>query len=263
MLEKRFIRQVSLLTRKGMEKIRRVIVCIVGIGGNGSAFLNFLAHIGFHNIYLVERGTHLLQQSDLNRFLLLGRESDVGRPKIKVAEEWLKRFNSQINYHLVSHNVRSKAGKEAIKKSEIIISAVDNDQTRYFLQEICSQERRVLLDLGSGAMGTKDNLRFFGSRASLYIPGQACLYCQGLSREPVNQPHISLVTANVEIAARAVEILISYLTGVGEKINFVVNDSLSHQTRALFIERKENCFFCGEQVGTRHSGKDQPLDHGP
>ncbi len=247
MSENRFIRQIALYGRKGMEIIRKVIPCLIGLGGNGSAVLNLLVHIGFDNIYLVERGSHLIQESDLNRFLLLGKESDVGRPKIKVAEEWLKRFNSSIDYHLIPHDVRSKAGKEAIQESEIIISAVDNDQTRYFLQEICYEERKILLDIASGVLGTKDNLRFFGSRASLYIPDEACLFCQGLTRKPVKQPHISSVTPNVEIAARAVEMLISYLTGVGKKVNYVVNDSLSHRTEALLLERRENCSFCKKE----------------
>lgn len=247
MLERRFIRQIALYGSKGMEKIRKAILCLIGLGGNGSAVLNFLAHIGFDNIYLVERVDHLLEESDLNRFLLLSKEKDVGRPKIKVAEEWLKRFNSRISYHLVPYDVRSEPGKEAVKASEITISCVDNDETRYFLQGICYEERRILLDLASGVLAIKDDLRFFGSRASLYIPGKACLFCQGLTRKPVDQPHISSATPNVEIAARAVEMLISYLTGVGEKVNFVVNDSLSHRTEALLLERKENCSFCGKQ----------------
>jgi len=251
MIEKRFIRQIALFGRKGMERIRKAIPCLIGLGGNGSAVLNLLAHIGFDNIYLVERGNHLIQESDLNRFFLLGKESDVGRPKIRVAEEWLKRFNSSIDYHLIPHDVRSKAGKEAIQKSGIVISAVDNNETRCFLQEICYLERRILLDIASGVLGTKDNFRFFGSRASLYIPGEACLFCQGLTREPVKQPHLSSVTPNVEIAARAVEMLISYLTGVGKKVNCVVNDSLSHRTEALFLQRRENCSFCKKEKPER------------
>jgi len=247
MPQQRFIRQIALLGKKGMEKIKKAILCLVGIGGNGSAFLNLATHMGFENFYLVERRQHLLQESDLNRFLLMGQESDVGRPKIKVAEEWLKRFRRSVNYHLVPHDVRSRQGKEAIKKSQIVISAVDNDETRYFLQELCLKEKKILLDIASGVLGTRDKLRYFGSRASLYIPGQACVFCQGLTRKPVEQPHISSVTPNVEIAARAVEMLVAQLTNLGEKVNFVVNDSLAHRTEALFLERKKDCSFCSKR----------------
>ncbi len=92
MSEKRFIRQIALYGRKGMERIRKVILCLIALGGNGSAFLNIAVHMGFDHFYLVERGNHLIQESDLNRFLLLNNEKDVGKPKVKVAEE-IQQFN--------------------------------------------------------------------------------------------------------------------------------------------------------------------------
>jgi hypothetical protein len=49
-------------------------------------------------------------------------------------------------------DVRSKQGIRALSKADVIVSAVDSNAVREFLQGQCSAQAKPLLDLGSGGL---------------------------------------------------------------------------------------------------------------
>jgi molybdopterin/thiamine biosynthesis adenylyltransferase len=243
---RRLSRQIRILRRDGIEKILRTNIAITGLGSNGSALAFFSALAGLKNYILLDR--QALSATDLNRFLC-GGEKDIGKPKVDLVKRHILEIDSSSKVETVFADVRSAEGIAALEKVDAVFSAVDNNLARVFLQKFCLH-RKPLLDIGSGCSIENGKLVLLASRASLYVPGGACLFCQTLDEEEPVLTHASLVIPNVIAAAQGLGLFLSWLTGCGEKHNFIFNDCLSHKSIGFKVERRKDCPCCGQDAGS-------------
>lgn len=241
----RFERQLKIFGKNGQKLIQKIKLCVVGVGGNGSAFLIMAIRFGFRFFYLIDPDK--LELSNMNRFFLGGLK-DVGRLKVEVAKETLLRFDENIVCQFIPKYVQSVEAREALKKCDGVMGCVDNDDTRIFVQKICLELKKWLLDFGSGGVVREEKLTVLGSRACLYLPGNACLGCMGFLQEPLPQARISLVTPNAAIVSAGIEMLTAHLTGWTEPVNLIWYDSMTHEMRSFFVKKKKNCAFCGKET---------------
>lgn len=246
MITVRLSKHTQIVGEQGIEKIRATRVVLVGVSGNGSPFALFSALVGFTKLSLIDPDR--LEESNRNRFLFGGRE-DVGRYKVDVAKDHLDRVDAEMECQALPIRAESEQGRRALRTAEVVVSAVDNNATRVLLQRHCARVRKPLLDLGSGGLVQEGAVRLLGSRTSLYVPGGACLFHQTLDEtDPALSP-VSFLPPNVVAAAVGLEMLLSWLTGYGEKFNLSLYDSLQHSLISMKVEGDPNCPYCSGQLG--------------
>lgn len=243
----RFIRQRPIFGDEGSEIISKLSMSIVGVGSNGSALALICTLSGIKNQTLIDFDR--IELTNLHRFALGGGENSIGKLKVDVAKRRIMEIDRTSKCSTIPYSVMEDRDeiREALRSSHVIGSCVDNVEARMFLQSVC--KGKIILDLGSGGLMRDGKLRVLGSRVSLYIPGGACLYCQTLDEEGMDQSQISFITPNLIAACLGLEMLLSYITGYGRKVNFAVYDSINHTLKTLPIVPREDCPYCG-------SGKD-------
>jgi ThiF family len=235
-LPQRLAKHTPILGEDGIRTIRRTKLAIAGMSGNGSPFALLAALEGFCKMTMID--PDWLEESNRNRFVFLGRK-DVGKYKVDIAKE-----HEEMHCVALPVDVQSKQGIRALSKADVIVSAVDSNAVRAFLQEQCSAQAKPLLDLGSGGLIQDGELRLLGSRASFYIPGGACLYHQTLDTADSGLSALSFVTSNAVAAAVGLELLLSWLTRYGEQANFALYDSIHHTLVTMKIAGDSNCQYC-------------------
>jgi molybdopterin/thiamine biosynthesis adenylyltransferase len=242
-LPQRLSKHTPILGEQGIQTVRRTKLAIAGMSGNGSPFALLAALNGFVKMTMID--PDWLEESNRNRFVFGGRK-DVGKHKVDVAKEHLDPIDKEYLTHCVALpvDVRSRQGIQALSKADVIVSAVDSNEVRAFLQEQCSAQAKPLLDLGSGGLIQDGELRLLGSRASFYVPGGACLYHQTLDTTDSGLSDVSFATSNTVAAAVRLELLLSWLTGYGEQVNFALYDSIRHTLVTMNIAGDPHCPYC-------------------
>jgi len=115
---------------KGQEKLKASKVTIVGVGGLGCPVSIYLAAAGVGKLVLIDSGRFEL--SNLNR-QILGWTDDVGRLKVESAKEKLRALNPGIDIIAVNKFIEEENVDELISKSNVVVDALDNWGTRFFL----------------------------------------------------------------------------------------------------------------------------------
>jgi molybdopterin/thiamine biosynthesis adenylyltransferase len=241
---KRLTRQIRIFGEEGIKRILNTVLCIVGAGGNGNAFSLLAGYAGFRFFHIID--PQKLSISNLNRFLA-GGYKDVGRYKVEIVRDRLMAIDKSIQCWTYPSDIRRISRKGILKRSDVVVSCVDDDRARVYLQKKCLELKKPLLDLGSGGLIRRGKLRTLGSRVCFYDSGGACLFCQTLRENPAPHSRVSFITPNVIACAVGLEVLLSWLTGYGEQVNFATYDCMRHELFSIKVNRKEDCKYCGQK----------------
>lgn len=153
---------------EGQKKLKAAKVLCIGSGGLGSPMSLYLAAAGIGTIGMVD--FDVVDFSNLQRQILFGTK-DVGKPKVKTAQERLTDINP--NVKVVPHETKfsSKNAMEIIKQYDIVADGTDNFPTRYLVNDAC-----VLL----GKPNVYGSIFRFEGQASVFDakngPCYRCLY---------------------------------------------------------------------------------------
>lgn len=105
------------------EKLDDARIAVLGVGGLGGWSALALACYGIGEMLLVD--FDVVEISNLNRQVLYS-ESDIGRPKAKLAAERLRTFNSAMQLEVLEERLDSQAAvAAAIDGSDLVVNAVD------------------------------------------------------------------------------------------------------------------------------------------
>lgn len=105
------------------EKIKKMKVCLLGLGGVGSGVLYNLVAMGVQNIRIVDFDN--VELSNLNRQIIYD-ECDVGKSKAEAARAKILRFYPQANIDAFRKKVVSAESlKDFIEGCDIVINAAD------------------------------------------------------------------------------------------------------------------------------------------
>lgn len=133
---KRYSRHLILpeVGMEGQERLKAAKVLLIGSGGLGSPLALYLTAAGVGTIGMVEFDT--VDFSNLQR-QVLHFTPDVGKPKLKSAEEKLKAINPNLNF--IPHPVKltSENALDIIKDYDVVIDGTDNFPTRYLVNDAC------------------------------------------------------------------------------------------------------------------------------
>lgn len=150
-------------------RLKSCRLTLLGLGGLGSHLLLDAAAMGIGSVRVVEFDR--VELSNLNRQILY-TEADVGRPKIEVALERVKAFNSAIRIEAVGERISSTEDVLAVvADSDVVISVADRPKMEiiHWVNEGCV---RAGVPLITGGLETQ--------RAIYYtmIPGvTGCVEC--------------------------------------------------------------------------------------
>lgn len=136
MTENRYSRQILLpeIGTKGQKALGKSSVVVIGCGALGTHALSFLARAGVGTIKVVDRD--IVEISNLQRQTLFD-EDDIGRAKAKVAEERLRKINSEIHIKgdIIDLNYANIQG--IVRGATVVLDATDNMETRFLVNDAC------------------------------------------------------------------------------------------------------------------------------
>ena len=231
----KYIRQIMLFGEEGQEKLKNAKVFVAGAGGLGSPVSTYLAVAGVGKIILADFDS--VDLSNLNR-QFLHHEKDIGREKIKSAEEKLLSMNPEIKVETIREKITDENAGSIVPPCDLIIDALDNFDTRHVLNRL-AVERNIPLIHGA--------VSGYRGQATTIIPGKTpCLCCIFPSSFKKEVFPVLGTTPGVIGSIQANE-AIKYLTGQGKLLEnrLLLWDGLSCSFSELDVNKTENCPVCG------------------
>jgi molybdopterin-synthase adenylyltransferase len=238
----RYSRQIMLeeIGFVGMEKLRSAKICVVGVGGIGNPIVTQLAAMGVGKLKIVDRD--VVESSNLHRQHLFN-EADIGKVKVEVAAERLKKINHHVQVEAVPLSVTRYTAENIVKGMDIIIDALDTVDARYALNDACIKHNIPFIY--AGALG------MLGSVSTILPNRSACLRCMfpALSEEDMPtcstegvHPSILYLVAGIQVS-EAVKIVTGQQPTLVNKLLYIDLNELSFDKIQMF--RHEICPSCG------------------
>jgi molybdopterin/thiamine biosynthesis adenylyltransferase len=165
--ENRYSRQILLpeIGSEGQKRLGKARAVVIGCGALGTYTLSFLVRAGVGQVVVIDRD--IIDISNLQRQTLF-TESDVGRPKAKVAEERLRGVNSDIEIWGVVADVNHTNVQKFVRGASVVLDATDNMDTRFLVNDACVKNR--IPWVYAGAVGVT-------GMVMAIVPGGPCLRC--------------------------------------------------------------------------------------
>jgi molybdopterin-synthase adenylyltransferase len=240
----RYSRQIMLeeIGFVGMEKLRSAKICVVGVGGIGNPIVTQLAAMGVGKLKIVDRD--VVEISNLHRQHLYN-EADIGKVKVEVAAERLKKINHHVQIEAVPLSITRYTTESIVKGMDIIIDALDTVDARYALNDACIKYNIPFIY--AGALG------MLGSVCTILPNKSACLRCMfpALAEEDMPtcstegvHPSILYLVAGIQVS-EAVKIVTGQQPTLVNKLLYIDLNELSFDK--IQMSRHEICPSCGSK----------------
>jgi len=219
---------------EGQKKLRQARVLIAGIGGLGTLISTYLGVAGVGSLRIVDKD--IVELSNLNR-QILHWTGDVGKDKVRSAEEKLQKMNPHIQIEAIVDTITEENILELVAGCDLILDGMDNYPTRYVLNR-AALERGIPFMHGSiyGVEGM----------ATTIIPGEtACLRCIFPEPPPPATFPVLGIAPGVIGCLQALE-AIKYITGIGKLLTnrLLVFDGFDLKFREVNLKRNPDCPDC-------------------
>jgi len=221
-------------------------VLIVGVGGLGAAAALELARQGALRIGLVDGDR--VEASNLHRQLLHG-PADLGRPKVEVAAEKLRKLRPSLE--IETHAARLTAGDVGARIAAygFVIDATDHAPTKFLLNDACVRAGKPFVY--AGVVGLRGQLLTVLPRES------ACLRCL-FPEAPAEDETASCQDAGILgplvglVGALEAREAVKCLTGAGTPASdrLLTIDAASLRIREVPLRRSLACPLCGDGFET-------------
>ena len=197
--------------------------------------------MGVGKLKIVDRD--VVEISNLHRQHLYNEE-DIGKVKVEVAAERLKKINPHVEIEAIPLSITKYTAESIVKGMEIIIDALDSVDARYALNDACIKVKYPVY-LRREALG------MLGSVLTILPNKSACLRCMfpaladedmpTCSTEGVH-PSILYLVAGVQVS-EAVKIVTGQHPTLVDKLLYIDLNELSFDKIQMF--RHEECSSCG------------------
>jgi molybdopterin/thiamine biosynthesis adenylyltransferase/rhodanese-related sulfurtransferase len=245
----RYRRHLSLpeIGLEGQQRLLSGSVLLVGAGGLGCPAAQYLAAAGVGRIGLVD--DDVVARSNLQRQILYAT-TDVGRPKVEVAQERLSGLNPDVRIDAYQTRLDSSNALELLAEYDIVVDGTDNFPTRYLTNDAC-----VLL----GKPNVHGSIFRFEGQASVFDasrgPCYRCLYPEppppGAVPSCAEGGVLGILPGTIALV-QATE-TIKLLTGLGEPLygRLLHYDALDMAWREFKMQKDPGCPICGESPTIR------------
>ncbi len=264
-------RTMRLLGADGFRKLHRTTVAIVGCGGLGTHVAQQLAYLGLKAMILVD--DEVVVESNLNRYVGVF-PSDVGRPKVDVVAELVRRVRGTMAVRAIQAPLRTREAFDAVKTAHWVIGCVDNDGARLVLTHIAAAYALPYIDVATDVDSDGAGVRF-GGRVVVAV-GDGCPYClgevdarqaslelaspeiradrediYGVDRSQLGQGGPAVVSANGVVASLAVTEFMMLVTGLPTRGRRVLNYRAELGKVTLGQDDRPECLYCDGLRGLR------------
>jgi adenylyltransferase/sulfurtransferase len=217
-------------------------VLVVGAGGLGSPVLQYLAAAGVGRLGIAD-ADHV-ERSNLQRQVIHG-DSDVGRPKVDSAAEFVTNLNPDVSVDRHELRVSAENVRSLVADYDVVVDASDNFPTRFLLNDACVLSETPL---SHGAI-----YRFEG-QATTITGGQPCYRCL-FPEAPPEGAVPNCATAGVlgvlpgTVGAFQATEVVKLIIGEGETLDgrLLVYDAADMTTEEVPIRANPDCPVCGEE----------------
>jgi molybdopterin/thiamine biosynthesis adenylyltransferase len=229
-------------------------------------FVISAVHYGFRRFVLIDMDR--VERSNCNRLIGV-TPADEGSWKVEVMRRYIETFDPACEVEVVRERVQSKAARDALRGVDVLVNGFDNNEARLDAQILAARRLTPMLDMGTAIYLDEGQVRVVdkGSQIRFYVPGSACLLCQGLDTSEIvteigrsaraeaaeggyvvgtGASPASVITLNSVIANIAVDLLVSFLTGVSDYRTYVQYDELARSICQMDFVKSEECPICGE-----------------
>ncbi len=140
----RFSRQIILknIGFSGQKKIINSKVLIIGMGGLGCPVAEFLTRAGVGSLGIVDSDN--VDLSNIHRQSLYNI-GDLKKPKVKAAQNKLKKINSKVTIKCHKIRINQKNFSNIINKYDYVVDASDNFKTKYLINDFCKISKKFLV----------------------------------------------------------------------------------------------------------------------
>lgn len=136
-MDRRYERNIGMLSIEEMEKVRASSVCVIGCGGLGGYIIEMLARLGVGRITAVDGD--VFDETNLNR-QLLSHPGNIGIGKASEAENRVRLINPDVSVVPLSMFLDETNAEAIIRGHDVVVDALDSITARLILQEACKKE---------------------------------------------------------------------------------------------------------------------------
>jgi molybdopterin/thiamine biosynthesis adenylyltransferase len=268
-------RQSALFGASGQDRLKKLRVGIVGLGGTGSIISEQLAHLGVGKFLLIDPDT--VEETNLNR-LVGASVDDVGKPKVEVAAAHIHRINHKANIQPRIGSVLLSEVADELADTDFVFCCTDSQGSRAVLNQVAYQYLVPVIDMGVGIIVEKGCISRIAGRTQMLAPGLGCLICGNLldpeavrvdllthferSADPyisgVHEPAPAVISLNATVSSFAITMFLSAVVGipsVGRLINY---NGIAGTARVGIIATHPQCIVCSPS-GALARGNAWPL----
>jgi adenylyltransferase/sulfurtransferase len=256
----RYSRQIVLRNFgvQGQLKVKSARVCIVGVGGLGSASSLQLAGIGVGYLRIIDRD--VVDLTNLQRQLIYS-VSSIGYPKVEAAAKKLNDLNPAVKVDPIATSIGEDNAESLLKGVDVVVDALDRFGPRFAVNKACIKLK--IPYIFGGAVETYGN-------ATTIIPGETpCLECLFHNADDSEVPTCERVGVippiiNIIASIQVSETLRLILKEKPMLANKIIYCDLTSMSFDVFnVARREECSVCGtatispERAGTKSSALEQ------
>ena len=270
-----FDRQVRAFGRVGQQRLGRLQIAIVGLGGTGSIAAQQLIHLGIQRFLLID--PDLIEETNLNRIVGATR-SDVGHAKVVSAARYLHAFDPQVSIESLVDNVVRDSVARRLADADVILCCTDSHGSRAVVQQVAYQYMIPCIDMGSTITQQDDAITGIFGRIQLLAPGLPCLWCSELldaadvRRDMMSEserrldPYIvggrepapSVISLNGTVVSVAMSMLLGIVAGAPIDATQVIYNARASTLRSVRGKGRPDCFICSLK-GVLGWGDSRPL----
>jgi molybdopterin-synthase adenylyltransferase len=259
-----FDRQQRVFGALGQQRLHRLRVGIVGVGGTGSIVLEQLAHLGVDDFLLID--PDVVETTNLNRLVGAG-PADVGRLKVDVAEANARRINPRARVAAVAGSVLLACTAELLADVDFVFGCTDSHGSRAVLNQLAYQYLVPLIDMGVIIVTAAGRVTHVAGRTQMLSPGLGCLVCANLlnpeavrvdlmtdferAADPyvtgAHEPAPAVISLNATMASMAVTMFLSAMVGVPSTARLLNYNAMTGACRPAANARHPTCIICSDQ----------------
>lgn len=148
-IEDIYQRTKLVIGNEAVEKLKKIKVCICGIGGVGSYVMEALARVGIGNITVIDKDK--VDVTNINR-QIIATVNNVDKPKVLCSKERINEINPDIKVAEIEAFINEENIKECIDSSyDYVIDAIDTINSKVSLIKHCYENNiKIISCMGMG-----------------------------------------------------------------------------------------------------------------
>ena len=233
---------LSEIGQKGLEKLQKAKVLVIGAGGLGCPALEYLATSGIGSIGIIDFDT--VSETNLARQILYTYD-DLGKFKAEVAAHKIKKMNPYIEVKYWIDKVNEKNIDQYLNKFDYVLDSPDNLETRYLIEEHATVLKKVIIH--GSIFKFMGQVTVFTSESPCY----RCVYPERPYEEDVptcNEVGVFPALPSIIGVLQAME-TIKYIVEFGEPLvgQLLTYNALDQTMKKYKLSKNENCPICGNK----------------